>query len=232
MIDWFNPLSEKLPHGDDFRVSPFIPHLLFDLTKSIKERNGPRFRPFSERFLEQSINHTHQRIVRYESNKLIKSKLTYRQSINQSNPKAYNASLRLIDWFNPLSEKLPHGDDFRVSPFIPHLLFDLTKSIKERNGPRFRPFSERFLEQSIIRTHQQIVRYESNKLIKSKITFRQSINQTKKFTMKVYAWLIDLVHCRKNCPTEMISGWVQKATEHCGTIQLIEGRATSIQTET
>ena len=25
-------------------------------------------------------------------------------------------SLRLIDWFNPPSEKLPHGDDFRVGP--------------------------------------------------------------------------------------------------------------------
>ena len=30
--------------------------------------------------------------------------------------KVYNGSLRLIDWFNPLSEKLPHGDDFRVGP--------------------------------------------------------------------------------------------------------------------
>ena len=28
----------------------------------------------------------------------------------------YNESLRLIDWFNPSSEKLPHGDDFRVGP--------------------------------------------------------------------------------------------------------------------
>ena len=32
--------------------------------------------------------------------------------------------------------------------------------------------------------------------------------------MKVYAWLIDLIHRRKNCPTGMISGWVQKVTEH------------------
>ena len=39
--------------------------------------------------------------------------------------------------------------------------------------------------------------------------------------MKVYAWLIDLIHCRKNCPTGMISGWIQKVTEHCGTIQYI-----------
>ena len=30
--------------------------------------------------------------------------------------KVYNESLRLIDWFNPPSEKLPHGDDFRVGP--------------------------------------------------------------------------------------------------------------------
>ena len=37
--------------------------------------------------------------------------------VNQSiNRKSYNDSLRLIDWFNPLSEKLPHGDDFRVGP--------------------------------------------------------------------------------------------------------------------
>ena len=28
----------------------------------------------------------------------------------------YNEGLRLIDWFNPPSEKLPHGDDFRVRP--------------------------------------------------------------------------------------------------------------------
>ena len=35
--------------------------------------------------------------------------------------------------------------------------------------------------------------------------------------MNVYAWLIDLIHCRKNCPPGMISGWVQKVTEHRGT---------------
>ena len=28
----------------------------------------------------------------------------------------YNESLRLIDWFNPTSEKLSHGDNFRVGP--------------------------------------------------------------------------------------------------------------------
>ena len=39
--------------------------------------------------------------------------------------------------------------------------------------------------------------------------------------MKVYAWLIDWIHRRKNCPTGMISGWVQKVTEHRGTIQYI-----------
>ena len=32
--------------------------------------------------------------------------------------------------------------------------------------------------------------------------------------MKVYSWLIDLIHRRKNCPTGMISGWVQKVTDH------------------
>ena len=37
--------------------------------------------------------------------------------------------------------------------------------------------------------------------------------------MRVYAWLIDLIHRQKNCPTGMISGWVQKVTEHRGTIQ-------------
>ena len=37
--------------------------------------------------------------------------------------------------------------------------------------------------------------------------------------MKVYAWLIDLIHRRKNCPTGMISGWVQKVTQHNGIIQ-------------
>ena len=37
--------------------------------------------------------------------------------------------------------------------------------------------------------------------------------------MRVYAWLIDLIHRGKNCPTGMISGWVQKVTEHRGTIQ-------------
>ena len=24
LIDWFNPPSEKLPHGDDFRVGPKV----------------------------------------------------------------------------------------------------------------------------------------------------------------------------------------------------------------
>ena len=67
---------------------------------------------------------------------------------------------------------------------------------------------------------KQIVRYESNKPIKSKLTHRQSINQsTERFTLEVYAWLIDLIHRRKNCPMGMISGWVQKATEHSGTKQ-------------
>ena len=39
--------------------------------------------------------------------------------------------------------------------------------------------------------------------------------------MEVHAWLIDLIHRRKNCPTGMISGWVQKVTEHCGTMQYV-----------
>ena len=47
----------------------------------------------------------------------------------------------------------------------------------------------------------------------------QKTNQVQSFTMKVYAWLIDLIHRRKNCPTGMIPGWVQKVTEHRGTIQ-------------
>ena len=37
--------------------------------------------------------------------------------------------------------------------------------------------------------------------------------------MHFYAWLIDLIHRRKNWPTGMISGWVQKVTEHRGTKQ-------------
>ena len=80
-------------------------------------------------------------IVRYESNQPIKSKLTYRQSINQSiNRKVYNGSLRLIDWLNPLSEKLPHGDDFRVGPKTNRTTQDNTVNIPsnwksaEKNG--------------------------------------------------------------------------------------------------
>ena len=64
-------------------------------------------------------------------------------------------------------------------------------------------------------------RYESNKPVKSKLTCRQSINQsTKRFTIKVYAWLIDFAHFWENCPTGMISGWVQNVTQHNGIIQL------------
>ena len=40
--------------------------------------------------------------------------------------------------------------------------------------------------------------------------------------MEDYAWLIDLIHRRKNCPAGMISGWVQKVTEHRGTTQWLE----------
>ena len=86
---------------------------------------------------------------------------------------------------------------------------------------------------------KQIVRYESNKPVKSKLTYRQSIKQsTERFTMKVYAWLIDLIHRRKNCPTGMISGWVQKVTRHNGTLQyyswrrtLLRGRGMSLKRE-
>ena len=40
--------------------------------------------------------------------------------------------------------------------------------------------------------------------------------------MKVYAWLVDLIHRRKNCPTGMISGWVQKVTRHNGVKQCMK----------
>ena len=46
------------------------------------------------------------------------------QSINR--PKVYNKGLRLIDWFNPPSEKLPRGDDFRVGPNSDRTLRDNT----------------------------------------------------------------------------------------------------------
>ena len=52
------------------------------------------------------------RAVRIQLTNQVKVNFIFNQSINQ--PKGYNESLRLIDWFNPLSEKLPHGDDFRV----------------------------------------------------------------------------------------------------------------------
>ena len=39
--------------------------------------------------------------------------------------------------------------------------------------------------------------------------------------MKVYAWLIDLIHRLKSCPTGMISGWVQKVTQHNGIVQYV-----------
>ena len=65
---------------------------------------------------------------------------------------------------------------------------------------------------------KQIVRYESNKPIKSKSTYRQSINQSSESLQRksTLDWLIDLIHCRKNCPTGMISGWVQQGTQHDG----------------
>ena len=57
---------------------------------------------------------------------------------------------------------------------------------------------------------KQIMRYESNKPIKSKLTHRQSINQsTESLQSKVYAWLIDFAHFRENCPTGIIPEWMQ-----------------------
>ena len=47
------------------------------------------------------------------TNQSSQSWLILNQSINR---KVYNDSLRLIDWFNPPSEILPHGDDFRMGP--------------------------------------------------------------------------------------------------------------------
>ena len=53
-------------------------------------------------------------------------------SINQSiNWEVYNESLRLIGWFDPLSEKLPHGDDFRVGPNSDQTPRDNTVSLKD-----------------------------------------------------------------------------------------------------
>ena len=59
------------------------------------------------------------------------------------------------------------------------------------------------------------MRYESNKPIKcwSRFVIIKGIRW--KSTLD---WLIDLIHRRKNCPTGMISRWVQKVTEHHGTI--------------
>ena len=59
-----------------------------------------------------------------------------------------------------------------------------------------------------------------NQSSQSWLIVNQSINQ-RKSTMEVYAWLIDLIRRRKNWPTGMISGWVQKVTEHHGTIQFL-----------
>ena len=41
-------------------------------------------------------------------------------------------------------------------------------------------------------------------------------------------WLIDLIHRRKKFPTGMISGWVQKVTEHRGTIQCHQKNPTGV----
>ena len=61
----------------------------------------------------------------------------------------------------------------------------------------------------------RVVRIQSTNQVKVDLS---SINQlTERFTIKVYAWLIDLIHHRKNGPTGVISGWVQKGIEHRGT---------------
>ena len=67
-----------------------IKFFLFDFWTFELERN---------RCHTESFFHFAPPFVRYESTKPIKSKFTYRQSINQSiNRKFYNESLRLIDW--------------------------------------------------------------------------------------------------------------------------------------
>ena len=45
--------------------------------------------------------------------------------------------------------------------------------------------------------------------------------------MRVYAWLIDFVHFRENCPTGIIPQWMQKVTRHNGIIQYMIFVATS-----
>ena len=53
--------------------------------------------------------------------------------------KIYSESLRLIDWFNTLSEKLPHGDDFRVGHFTSSIQKPVGKIlffVQFQNGPR------------------------------------------------------------------------------------------------
>ena len=40
--------------------------------------------------------------------------------------------------------------------------------------------------------------------------------------MKVYAWLIDFAHFRRNCPTGIIPEWMQKVTQHNGITQCVD----------
>ena len=64
-------------------------------------------------------------------NQSSQSSLIVNQSINW---KVYNESLRLIDWFNPSSEKVPQGNDFRVgeTPIGKNLDF-IWRGITNRN---------------------------------------------------------------------------------------------------
>ena len=41
--------------------------------------------------------------------------------------------------------------------------------------------------------------------------------------MKVYAWLIDFAHFRKDCPMGIIPEWMQKVTRHNGIMQYQTG---------
>ena len=46
--------------------------------------------------------------------------------------------LRLIDWFSPSSEKLPHGDDFRVGPKSDRKPRDNIVFDRPATGPRLK----------------------------------------------------------------------------------------------
>ena len=74
-----------------------------------------------------------------------------------------------------------------------------------------------------VKTDRTVRIQKTNQVKVDLSSINQSINQsTESSTMKVYAWLIDLIHRRKHCPTGMISGWVHTVTEQRGTIQYIK----------